>query len=120
MNMKTTLLTLLLTGLFSTLLPSQYSLLSNDKLMHFGVGYIAGATSTSIASAAGSKNPELWGMFTATLIGVGKEYYDYRSRKGNVEHLDMFMTVLGGVAGSVTVTIPLATKDPSPKLHLGY
>jgi hypothetical protein len=80
--------------------------LQQDKLLHFGFGYMIGSSATIVADALGSKQPFVWGIVTSSLVGIGKEYYDHRTG-GNVESMDIVSSVLGGVTGSITVTIPI-------------
>jgi len=87
--------------------------LQQDKLLHFGFGYIVGSSTTVIADVLGSKHPFMWGILTSTIVGIGKEYYGHRTR-GNVESMDIYSTALGGIVGTVTVTIPIYNKRKKP------
>jgi len=78
--------------------------LQQDKLLHFGFGYMIGSSATVVADALGSKQPFVWGIVTSSLASVGKEYYDHRTG-GTTESMDMVSTVLGGITGSVTIPI---------------
>jgi len=85
---------------------------SQDKLLHLGAGYMTGASITAIADLCNSKNPHAWGILTSALVAGGKEYYDYRTGTGTVEGLDAWMTFIGGVLGSITVSIPISKRTP--------
>ena len=78
--------------------------LQQDKLLHFGFGYMIGSSATVVADVLGSKQPFVWGIVTSSLASVGKEYYDHRTG-GTTESMDMVGTVLGGITGSVIIPI---------------
>ena len=88
------------------------SIFHPDKMLHFGAGYVIGSASTSIADVAGAKNPQAWGILTTLTAAVGKEVYDYSTGKGTPEAMDGWMTMVGGILGTVVVTIPIDTYKP--------
>jgi len=61
-----------------------------DKVAYFGVGYIV-ATILPI--------PAMWGLIIAVAVAVFKEYWDWKSKKGNPDIWDFVATVLGGCLG---------------------
>ena len=67
-----------------------------DKLLHFMAGYCVAATLAVSPIMA---------MVAATLVGAGKEGYDYIASKyfkiaHTVDKMDFVATVAGGVAGT--------------------
>lgn len=70
---------------------------STDKLLHMGAGHAIGSTTTFAADQMGSKRPELWGIGSVLVIGVGKEIYDKYSGNGKSETMDVLATLSGGV-----------------------
>ena len=86
--------------LFSTL--QAQSNKYNDKIMHYGAGNFA-AASTSVfynLLIPEEKRSKLWkSVFcfaSATFIGVGKELYD-RKTHGEFDYKDLGATMLGGL-----------------------
>jgi len=97
-------------------LSAQHTLITNelfatDKLLHVSAGYVTGASITAIADSFGSKNAYIWGIAGSALVGIGKEYYDYQTESGDVEMLDGWSTILGGILGAITVQIPISNKN---------
>lgn len=78
--------------------------LETDKVAHFGVGYITGASATALLHrVVEDKNKAAaLGAFAAFLLGAGKELYDAK-KGGDADELDAWATFYGGVAGSLTV-----------------
>lgn len=78
--------------------------LETDKVAHFGVGYITGATATVVLhKVIEDKNTATaLGAFAAFVLGAGKELYDAK-KGGDADELDAWATFYGGVAGAITV-----------------
>lgn len=73
-----------------------------DKVAHFGVGYIASATTSALISKQTPWKNLAIGIGSSVVIGTAKEIYDYRV-KGVFNYKDLGATVFGGVLGSVTI-----------------
>ncbi len=78
-----------------------------DKVAHFGVGYVASATTTAICQRYEIRHPVLLGIAVGTVLGIGKEAYDKYSGKGTPSYGDAFSTIGGSVLGSFTVKISI-------------
>jgi Co/Zn/Cd efflux system component len=82
-----------------------------DKVAHFGVGFIAGSASSSLALTNSNGRHE-WaksvsvGFGVSALIGTGKELYDWADY-GVFNWADLGATVLGGALGGVSVKIAI-------------
>lgn len=78
-----------------------------DKVYHFSVGYIIGSTMTSLLEdRVGKKKAILIGIGASTVASIAKEMlYDEVLRKGTPESEDLGATILGGVVGSIVITI---------------
>lgn len=82
-----------------------------DKVAHFGVGYIVGATSNAIV-LTNSNGKNEWiksvsvGLLSGALIGTAKEIYDYKDY-GLFDWKDLGATVLGSTLGSVTIKLSI-------------
>lgn len=61
-----------------------------DKINHFVVGQVA-------FLAAFLLSGPVFGLFASSFIGIGKEVWDYISRKGTPEYMDAAATILGGL-----------------------
>lgn len=61
----------------------------HDKLLH----YVAG----TIIYALCSLFIGLYAIVIVLVIAIGKEVYDYVSKKGTPEYMDIIATVLGGL-----------------------
>jgi hypothetical protein len=83
---------------------------SQDKMLHFGAGYMGSAIVTATADRLGAKNPQAWGILATSIAAVGKEYYDYKTNTGTVEGFDMWATMMGGVLGAATISITIDTR----------
>lgn len=82
-----------------------------DKVAHFGVGYITGATtSATVLRFSNGKNKTLktlsFGIASGLIVGTGKELYDLKSY-GVFNWKDLGATVIGSALGSVTVRISI-------------
>ena len=73
-----------------------------DKVAHFGVGYIATATTSALMSKQTPWKNLAIGIGSSVVLGTAKELYDY-NKKGVFNYKDLGATVLGGVLGSVTI-----------------
>lgn len=78
-----------------------------DDYLHLSAGYLLGSGGTGVASYFKLKNSYLYGIGTAAIIGAAKEGYDALGN-GEPEAFDFWMTLMGGVLGSVVVKIPLS------------
>lgn len=68
--------------------------ISHDKLLHYVVGTIVYALCSMLIG--------MYALIVVVVIAVGKEAYDYYTKKGTPEVMDAVATVLGGVVGLVT------------------
>ena len=68
----------------------------NDKVVHLLVGAL-------IAICVGKATEPKYGLYTAVALGVGKEIYDYTSKKGDSEILDLLATSGGGFIGKIVI-----------------
>jgi uncharacterized protein YfiM (DUF2279 family) len=73
-----------------------------DKVAHFGVGYVLGATSSALTSKQKPIVNISIGVGTGIIIGTAKELYDYRV-KGQFNYKDLGATVLGSALGTITI-----------------
>jgi len=78
-----------------------------DKVAHFSFGYMIGSTTTSLfEEKLGKDKAILVGCGVAAVAGIAKELiYDELLREGTNEFNDLGATILGGVLGSVVITI---------------
>lgn len=106
-KMKRVLFTLVLCSFLLT--TSMGQAIQTDKVMHYSVGFIIGATTTSLLEdRVGKTKAIMIGFGVATVAGIAKELlYDEMLRKGNTETLDLGATMLGGLSGSIVITINL-------------
>jgi hypothetical protein len=94
---------LLLIFLFSFAGHSQ----SDDKLLHFGAGVVAGGAGAFIASeiSGGDKWWSIAGAVGSSLIaGAAKEVID-KNRSGNWDNGDLAATVAGGITVGIAIEI---------------
>jgi len=61
-----------------------------DKANHFIVGTVAYVLFSIIFSP-------IIAIILVTLIGLGKEVYDHKSKTGNADPIDLLFTVLGAI-----------------------
>lgn len=73
-----------------------------DKVAHFGVGYVLGATSSAVTNKQKPIVNISIGIGTGIIIGTAKELYDYRV-KGAFNYKDLGATVLGSTLGTITI-----------------
>jgi len=73
-----------------------------DKVAHFGVGYVLGATSSAVTNKQKPIINISIGVGTGLIIGTAKELYDYRV-KGQFNYKDLGATVLGSALGTITI-----------------
>jgi hypothetical protein len=73
-----------------------------DKVAHFGVGYVIGATSSAVTNKQKPIVNISIGIGTGLVVGTAKELYDYRV-KGQFNYKDLGATVLGSALGTITI-----------------
>jgi uncharacterized protein YfiM (DUF2279 family) len=78
----------------SQMLASKDSWLGVDKLLHFCIGFI-------IAAVSCIAFPNFWplGIGLASIAGLGKEIYDFKTPGHVASKQDLITTVLGSVFG---------------------
>lgn len=78
-----------------------------DKISHFSMGYVIGATTTNLLEQhIGKQKAILIGCGTSIITGIAKEVvYDKLLRRGTPEFDDVTATLLGGISGSIIITI---------------
>lgn len=86
---------------------SSFAQIKTDKVAHFGVGYVVGATTGVITLINSNGKNEWWksvavGFGSSLIIGTGKELYD-QYKYGGFNWQDLGWTVLGSTLGSVTI-----------------
>lgn len=82
-------------------------------------GYIIGSTATSVAFMTNKKYPILYGFGSTVIFGVGKELFDKYYKRESFDHKDIFATLVGGVAGTITVGIVIDKKlSPTYKFEV--
>jgi uncharacterized protein YfiM (DUF2279 family) len=74
-----------------------------DKVAHFGVGYVATATTSALMSKQTPWKSITLSFTTAVVIGGAKELYDLKVKKTAFNGKDFFWTVMGGASGIVTI-----------------
>jgi uncharacterized protein YfiM (DUF2279 family) len=74
-----------------------------DKVAHFGVGYVATATTSALLSKKSPFVNITVSLGTAIVIGTAKELYDLKVKKTVFNGKDLFWTVMGGASGIVTI-----------------
>jgi len=62
-----------------------------DKLYHFEAGIIIFVLSCFFI-------PPIFSMIPVTVIAATKEFYDWKSKKGNPDIWDFLFTILGGIS----------------------
>ena len=78
------------------LIPQEFK--HTDKQKHFAVGFLL-----SIAIGLWLSPP--WGMAAGAIAGVGKEAWDYFSKRGVADYVDAIFTILGAVSAGVLLGI---------------
>lgn len=80
-----------------------------DKILHFSIGYVIGATTTSLLEERFGKTKAIFiGFGISSTVGLVKELlFDQILRKGTTEFKDLGVTMLGGLSGSLVITINL-------------
>jgi hypothetical protein len=73
-----------------------------DKVAHFGVGYVLGATSSAITNKQKPIVNISIGVGTGLVVGTCKELYD-KSKGGQFNYKDLGATVFGSVVGVITI-----------------
>ncbi len=73
-----------------------------DKVAHFGVGYVLGATSSAITNKQKPIVNISIGVGTGLVVGTAKELYD-KSKGGQFNYKDLGATVFGSVVGVITI-----------------
>jgi hypothetical protein len=73
-----------------------------DKVAHFGVGYVLGATSSALTNKQKPIVNISIGVGTGLVVGTCKELYD-KSKGGQFNYKDLGATVLGSVLGTITI-----------------
>lgn len=63
----------------------------HDKLLHYVVGTVVYSLCSLFIG--------MYAIVIVLVIAIGKEVYDYVSKKGTPEYMDAVATVLGGVIG---------------------
>ena len=74
-----------------------------DKVAHFGVGYVIGATSSALTSKQKPVVNISIGFGTGLVVGTAKELYD-KSKGGQFNYKDLGATVLGSALGTITIS----------------
>lgn len=111
--------TLLLSLLFCfTYLVSHAQISNNSTTNDLCSGYIIGSAMTSIAYITDKKYPELYGLCGTLAFSLGKQIYDVYHLNQHVDYRDIFGTVAGGLAGTITVGIVI-DKKATPKVRVG-
>jgi len=85
-----------------------------DKMLHFGAGYVIGASATAWAMHFDAKYPYEIGLAVPTFVGIGKEYYDSLGY-GTPEWGDGVFTFYGGLFGAMTIKISTTRNKPVKK-----
>lgn len=77
-----------------------------DKVAHFGLSSLIGASATSLARQSGQPDCQApWlGLSVVVLIGGAKETTDLLWRKKIWSYKDMLWNIAGGLAGSFLVS----------------
>ena len=83
-----------------------------DKINHFACGYIIGFTVSGITDnyCKNKYMSMLSGIVISSLAGLGKEMYD-RKNGGKFDNMDMKTTIVGGIAGSITIRLILGRSN---------
>ncbi len=74
-----------------------------DKVAHFGVGYIASATTSALISKQTPWKNFTFSVGTAIVLGGAKELYDMKVKNTAFNGKDFFWTVIGGGSGAITI-----------------
>jgi ammonia channel protein AmtB len=99
---------------FTLKLGAQNNTTTNDLCS----GYIIGSTITSIAYVTNKKYPELYGLGGTIAFSAGKQFYDVYHLKEKIDSRDIFGTMMGGLAGTITVGVVI-DKKITPYYQLG-
>jgi len=73
-----------------------------DKVAHFGVGYVIGATSSALTNKQKPIVNISIGFGAGLVVGTAKELYD-KSKGGQFNYKDLGATVLGSALGTITI-----------------
>jgi type IV secretory pathway TrbL component len=76
-----------------------------DKMLHFCAGVVVATVTVSIAALwiRNMYTLQYIAVWSALIVGIGKELYDEYSKKGTVEYWDVTATTLGGACVALIV-----------------
>ena len=85
----------------------------HDKIDHITAGYLVGLSASGIYTLKLDANDSRWVRFGAFMLGVAssaavgalKEEYDSHSDSGQVDDVDIYATIGGGVGGALTISL---------------
>ena len=77
-----------------------------DHLLHGLASFALAMVVTAVLSAFAAPLPLVWGALAALAVGIGKEAFDYLSKKGTPEFSDIIAD-LAGILGAVICAILL-------------
>lgn len=79
-------------------------MIAKDKQLHLIAGGFVGLVFSVAAYMVGIQHPAIYGIFMASVAGLGKEYYDSKHpEKHTVDPKDVAYTLYGGIISSVIV-----------------
>ena len=76
-------------------------IIRTDHLLHALASYAIAMVVTAILHACGVSTASVWGAGIALLAGIGKEAWDYFSKKGTPEFSDIVADLFGIMAAIV-------------------
>lgn len=85
----------------------------HDKIDHIMAGYLVGLSTSGIYTLRLDASDSRWTRFGAFMLGVAssavvgalKEEYDDHSETGQVDEVDIYATISGGIGGALTISL---------------
>ncbi len=85
----------------------------HDKIDHITAGYLVGLSTSGIYTLYAGKPDSRWSKVASFLVGVAasaavgalKEEYDGYTETGQVDEVDIYATIGGGVGGALTISL---------------
>lgn len=85
----------------------------HDKIDHIMAGYLVGLSASGIYTLKLDPADSRWARFGAFMLGVAssavvgalKEEYDGQSGTGQVDDVDIYATISGGIGGALTISL---------------
>lgn len=98
---------------------SNAQLVTDDGMLHFGVGAVLSSATYSLvyAKTKNSKNAFWYSLGFSALAGLSKELYDEYFIDGRFDNSELISTIAGGFVASYTFNIFTGKKQNKIKLN---